>query len=201
VLRRWHRWVSIVAALFLAYVAITGALLAIDELAVRYSGLLPKSAGGEAPDVVAITHSLHAADLDRLLANTIRAARRLDPDGRITSVWLRVAGNITEGIVTEALDHVTPDIPKTRQLTFNADTGEQLLPDSPSLPRTGYWMRWDIHQIVKRLHRGDYFGLTGRWMSVATGMALLILASTGVLMYADMLRRRGRIGRRAWFWR
>lgn len=192
-MRSLHRWISIVAAVFLIVVAITGMLLAMDEISLRLSGRLPKALGGAAPDAPALVASLHQEDLPRLLANTYQGARRIAPDAKFNSVWLRVAGDLTEGIVTIGG-------PNPRQLTFNAVTGERLLPDSPSLPPTGYVERWDIHQIVKRIHRGDYFGFTGRWMDVACGIALLILASSAIVMYFDMMARRRKLGRSGWFW-
>ena len=193
-MRNLHRWISIVAALFLTVVAITGTLLALDELSLRLSGRLPKALGGEAADAPAVVQSLNADQLPQLLKTTLAAAHRAEPQARFNSVWLRVSGEMTQGIVTTG-------VPDVQQLTFNALTGERLLPDSASLPPTGYVLRWDVHQITKRIHRGDYFGFTGRWMDVACGIALLILGGTAIVMYLDMLARRRAIGRHGWFWR
>lgn len=193
-MRKLHRWISIVAAVFLTVVAITGMLLAMDEIALRLSGRLPKSLGGEASNAPAVTATLHAEDLDRLLDTTLRGAVQASPNAQFTSLWVRVSGDMTQGIVTTGAPHA-------QQYTFNAQTGERILPDSPSLPPTGYVMRWNIHQIVKRIHRGDYFGFTGRWMSVATGGALLFLVVSGAVMYLNLARRRWKAGQRRWFWK
>jgi hypothetical protein len=33
---------------------------------------------------------------------------------------------------------------------------------------------WQAHQIAKQVHRGDYIGLSGRWMDLAAGLSLAI---------------------------
>lgn len=192
--RTLHRWIAIVAALFLAYVAVTGMLLAMDDIALRLSGLLPVANGGEVPNQPQALTTLQPQDLARWLGNVERGARRIAPEARFNSVWVRVRGNRIQGIVTTGA-------PDPRQLTFDAVSGERLLPDSPSLRPTGYVLRWDIHQIVKRLHRGDFFGLTGRWMSVACGLSLLFLVCSALVMYGQLLLARRRLGRNALFWK
>lgn len=182
-MRRLHRWVSIVAAFFLLNVSVTGAMLALDEGAVLISGLQrPIYAYGTLSD----------AQLAQALTATEEAAQRQLPGQRLLSVKLRVYHDIAEGIVWT--DEFTPFA-----YVFDARSGAMLTPNSEHLSK--FFMPWHMHQLVKRMHRGDILGLSGRWMGLLTGLSLLFLAISGIVMYFDLLgNRRGR-GHRELFWR
>jgi uncharacterized iron-regulated membrane protein len=62
-------------------------------------------------------------------------------------------------------------------------------------------LQWNVHEVAKRLHRGDYFGLTGRWMDLLTGLAILFLTISGMVMYLQLYRVRRKRGQRQLFWK
>jgi uncharacterized iron-regulated membrane protein len=62
-------------------------------------------------------------------------------------------------------------------------------------------MRLRTHNLLKRLHTGAIVGLSGEALDLLTGLAFVTLATTGILMYFELLRARRRSGRRRWFWR
>jgi uncharacterized iron-regulated membrane protein len=59
-------------------------------------------------------------------------------------------------------------------------------------------------KLVTDLHSGEQFGLTGQLVSLATGLALLFLAGSGLWMYVQMFRGRAarvRASGGKWFWK
>lgn len=59
-------------------------------------------------------------------------------------------------------------------------------------------------RTLHHLHSGETFGPVGVAISIATGIALIFFAGSGIWMYVDMFRRRARgraqRGLRRWFW-
>lgn len=54
--------------------------------------------------------------------------------------------------------------------------------------------------VFHHLHSGEQFGPVGVFISLMSGCALIFFAVSGLWMYAQMLSRRRRAGRRALFW-
>lgn len=56
-------------------------------------------------------------------------------------------------------------------------------------------------EFVMHLHSGAAFGPIGTWLSIASALALLFFSFSGLWMYVQMWRARGRGGqKRALFW-
>lgn len=56
-------------------------------------------------------------------------------------------------------------------------------------------------EFVMHLHSGEAFGPIGTWISIASALALLFFSVSGLWMYLQMWRARGRGGaKRALFW-
>jgi uncharacterized iron-regulated membrane protein len=54
---------------------------------------------------------------------------------------------------------------------------------------------------LHHLHSGEEFGLTGTVISIASGLALLFFAFSGLWVYIQMWRaRRARTQKTGWFW-
>jgi len=68
-------------------------------------------------------------------------------------------------------------------------------------PKTPFPFEWGAHETWKQLHRGDLFGINGRWVDLLGGAAILFLAVSGCVMYLQMYKVRRRQGRRGPFWR
>jgi uncharacterized iron-regulated membrane protein len=120
-MRKYHRWISTVCMLFLAWVSLTGGLLTLDELNP------PPGLGGSAASV-------------------------------------------------------TP------------------LPVSGGAFLTNTALRLRLHNLLKELHTGAIIGLSGQWLDLLTGLAFIVLAVTGILMYFKLLAQRRKLGRRGLFW-
>lgn len=62
--------------------------------------------------------------------------------------------------------------------------------------KTTTWNHW-----LKKVHSGEQFGPVGVAVSIASGVALLFFAISGIWMYLAMFLRRARSGLRDPFWR
>lgn len=90
------------------------------------------------------------------------------------------------------MGEVTFATPEPQLLAFDATTGAA----SPPPPGLG-----QLHATLLRIHRGDLIGPTGVWLSIASGLALIGLAVTGLIVYLRMFLARTQINRRAFFWK
>jgi hypothetical protein len=204
IVRRLHRWLSIAAAVLVLYVAVTGLMMAVDNvygsvyLAVHGqsfpAGVSGPPAGLEEL-LAAGRGSVADADMPSMLRATLAAARKSDssaPPPRV--IRLRNYAGMRQGVI------VTGDEP-ARQLVFDTGSGRQAGLYESGYPKTPFPFQWGTHETWKRLHRGDVFGLTGRWIDLLSGLAILFLAVSGSMMYLQVYRARKRTGRRSLFWR
>jgi len=198
--RSLHRWVSIVAALFLMVVSVTGTLLSIDTLALwiyRYMHAPPGSSLGHLPFPIGMdgdfSTPLPDAKLSRMLETTLSAYWSTHGATPIKVLRLRYFGGMPQGVLITGGDD-------TQQLVFNADTGKRASMTEPGYPYTGFPFGWEEHELVKKIHRGDALGIPGRLMDLFAGFSLVFLSASGLVMYLDLLRRRRRSGRNQLFW-
>ena len=201
-MRKLHRWISVVAAVFVLYVAVTGAMMAFDSVwttayMASHGLMLPGSGGGPPPALVkmfANEGTVAEADLAPMLSTTLVALSKGASDSRPPRVIrLRTYGGMPQGVVVTG-DEVA------EQRVFNASTGAPAGLYEAGYPRTPMPLQWGVHETWKRLHRGDFFGLAGRWMDLLTGLAILFLVVSGIVMYLQLYGVRTRRGRRSPFW-
>lgn len=207
-MRRLHRWVSIVASIFVLYVAITGLMMAFDSVWINafmaaHELEPPKGSGGPpsegAPpaaltDMFADDGTVVDSQLEAMLRTTLAAAGKVSSNSLPPrAVRLRMFGGMPQGVIVSGE-------PVAEQLVFDATTGRPAGLYETGYPRTPMPLQWGVHETVKRMHRGDIFGLPGRWMDLLTGLAILFLTSTGVAMYLQLHRARSKVGRRGLFW-
>jgi hypothetical protein len=190
--RSLHRAIAIVASVFLLVVALSGTLLGMDNLGLAvYRTVHHGDRSGLSADV---SSPLTDAELHDMLHTTLAAYRSVNPGVPIKVLRLRYFAGMPQGVIVTGGD-------ETRQRAFNAVTGQAASEYAPGYPVTGQPFGWQEHQIAKQIHRGDFFGLTGRWMDLLTGLSMLFLALSGALMYFDLWAKRRRAGRPGLFWR
>jgi hypothetical protein len=196
--RRLHRSVSAVAAAFLLVVAVTGTLLSIDSLSFGlYRALYPgRLVHGFSPvgTVGDFSTPLRDDDLDPMLATTLAAYRAHDGDRSIKAIRLRTFAGHPQGIVIAGGD-------ATEQLIFNARSGKTEGLSGAGYPYTGFPTGWQLHELLKRIHRGDVIGVPGRVIDLLSGLSLAFLSISGLALYLDLKGRRSKAGRKGLFWR
>ena len=197
-LRSLHRGIAIVAAVPLLVVSITGTLLSFDSFAFGIYRSLHRSelVGGFAPPGMVDDQSspMSADEVPGMLTTTLQAFRRDHPATPIKVLRLRYFAGVPQGvIVTGGAD--------VQQLVYNSHSGRRVGMSGPTYPFAGFPLGWQLHETIKRIHRGDILGLPGRLLDVAAGLSLAFLSISGLLMYVDLLRRRRKAGRKGLFWR
>jgi uncharacterized iron-regulated membrane protein len=192
--RTLHRWSSIVASLFILVIALSGTWLAVESLVFGYYMSAHRPGAGlpfvHQSGVVPLTD----AQLPGMLSTTLAAYQVILADQPLKVLRLRVYGGMPQGVIVAGLGD------ETQQVVFNAATGRRAGLTEPGYPPTGFPFGWQAHQMAKQIHRGSYFGLSGRWMDLLGGVAIIYLSISGVVMYVDMWNRRRRAGRRALLW-
>jgi uncharacterized iron-regulated membrane protein len=181
-MRQYHRWISIVAAVFLLVVSATGVILQVQKLTGNDADAAEhgEKDRGEAVLNTAMPSPVYAG----LVARTIDAVRTRVPNAPIASVALKGEGDAIQGVVT------LPGDPP-RQLTIDARSG-RILSD----------LRQDPDSLIKRIHSGAILGEPGVVLGILWGLALVVLSLTGGWVYISMYRRRRKAsGKAGVFWR
>lgn len=180
-MRRIHRWVGLVSALFMVFVAGTGLALQVDLWATGTPppslphASAPPPPPAALPDDAALTATLQRA------AGLVRNQSAVTPR-QLTLTWG------SEGITVTA-EGSGPD---TAKLVIDPE-GQSQLRRPPPMPH-GY------HMELQDLHAGYVLGTAGRVLSVVLALALMGLGVTGLVVYLDLFRRRRAAGRRGLFW-
>ncbi len=204
--RALHRSISIACALFLTIVVLSGAWLAYESLiygmynaahrpaqpmAERSSG---KSRGPATGNYADVSSPLRDEELAPMLRTTLGTYHRIMPDLAIRAVRLRYFAGMPQGVVIT-------DGYRAQQIDIDTATGRRVSRTEASYPETGFPFGWEAHQIAKGVHRGDYFGVGARAMSIIAGVAMIYLSVSGIALYAAMWRKRRESGRKAFFWK
>lgn len=197
--RALHRSIALVMALFLTVLVLSGFDLAFESLYFGYYNAhhptrLPN--GQMVPGTFAIDASsrLAPAALPAMLRSTVQAYRSIEPTAPIRVVRLRDYGTMTQGVVITGGD-------VARQLAFDTATGARVSLTEPGYPGTGFPFGWQAHQWAKSVHRGDFFGVTGQMVSLLSGLAMIYLSISGIVLYVSMWRKRRQSGRIGLFWK
>lgn len=199
---RWrslHRWVAIVAAVFLLNVSISGTLLSIDSVGLGIymkSHQDPSKPGRQFPFgmVGDLSSPLQDAQLPAMLQSTLSSFHAEHSSSPVKVLRLRYYNGMPQGLVIYGAGD------DTRQVVYNTATGTRTSTTEPGYPYTGFPLGWKWHELVKQIHRGDIIGIPGRFMDLFAGFSLVFLSLSGLVMYLDLWRRRRRAGKSAPFW-
>ena len=189
--RTAHRMIAVAASIFLVAIVFSGTLLAMASVGISiykwtHNGLRP----GLTADV---SSPLTDAELTPMLHTTLAAYRAVSPTAPIRVLRLRYFAGMPQGVIVTGGEVAT-------QLAFNTATGRLASLTEPGYPATGQPFGWQWDQTVKNIHRGDFIGLPGRFISLFTGLSLLFLTVSGTAMYFDLWNKRRKAGRHGLFW-
>ncbi len=179
--RQFHRWVGTVAAVLFFLVSITGVVLQSQQIF-----------GGD--------------EAKREEMAKIVSPQRLDQPFAATVAMLDDARNAVntryKNAPISAVDWQFKGNPPL--IVFHLD-GEQKLRVSVDA-KTSNIVKTDPdgESWILRLHTGEIMGDGGKFLGLLWGLALVAMTFTGVLMYLQIVRARGRSGRttgfKRWFW-
>ncbi len=189
--RTLHRAIAVIASIFLVVVALSGIVLATSSVGVAIHTALQ---GGKRPGLTAdVSSPLVDAELPAMLRTTLVAYDSANLGVPVKVLRLRYFADMPQGVIVTGGE-------TTRQLAYNTATGRMAGLSGPGYPATGMTFGWQVTQIAKKIHRGDYIGISGRWMSLLTGLSLLYLSISGAVIYFELWNKRRRQGRRELFW-
>jgi uncharacterized iron-regulated membrane protein len=190
--RTLHRAISLVAALFLAVIAASGFVLSSGSVPVAINKIFNQNLR---PGLtVDVSSPLAEAELPGMLHVTLTAYRKVSGDLPVKVVRLRYFAGMPQGVVVAGNDA------GTKQLAFNAVTGDKAGLSGPGYPDTNQTYGWQVAQIAKQLHRGDWMGPAGRYVDLLAGLSLLYLTISGLVMYFELWSRRRKAGRHGLLW-
>ena len=170
-MRKFHRWISLPAAVFLLSVAVTGVILQFQQ----FFGADEAQREKLATMTSAYSLDTPAADVAAMLDRSRATARAKFGDARLDAVEIQLKGDHP----TVAL-HVAGDSP--RKLVVNAQTGA-VESDEPD----------ERESFILRLHTGEVLGDGGVVLGMFWGTALVALTVTGAVLYWKMYRARARV--------
>ena len=195
--RQLHRWIAICSALPVLWLATTGFVLSVDNVVPGIAGMVSNPARKPAaPDAFDgfFGAPLQDAQLDGMTRATLAAYRAEAGITGIKVLQLRYFAGYAQGVVVGA-------DAATTQHVYNTATGAPMSMTEPGYPKVSFPLGWEWHQKMKRLHRGDYFGITGRWLVFAGACGALYLLVSGAIMYLHQRRRRVNRGHSDWVWK
>jgi uncharacterized iron-regulated membrane protein len=192
--RTLHRWVSIVSAVFVLNIAVSGTILAASEIKLR---LFLEHGIGSPPyprpsPLPPVSDAKLPVNVNGMLQTAWQAARDSDTNGRVAAIQLVHRDGIAKALVTLGGE-------SSRTLAFDATTGAAVADWTSTGQQVGSGYYADWHQFVKRLHRGDVIGnFKGRYIDLTAGLALLYLVVSGGVMYLQHRAQRTRMGVSGW---
>jgi hypothetical protein len=189
--RSLHRIVAVIAAVLLVVVALSGMVLGLSSIGVAINQTVHHGRPGLTVDA---SSPLQPAELPAMIRTTLAAYHAALADTPIKVLRLRYFAGMPQGVIIAGRDGA-------QQLVFNALDGRAVGEAEQGYPDTGMPFGWQLDQIAKQIHRGDFIGLTGRGLDLLAGLSLLYLSLSGAVMYWELWSKRRRTGRRAFFWR
>jgi len=189
--RELHRWISLVSVIVVLSLSITGTLLAINSVGATIYGKLHPRNGVRPPDPSA---PLQDTELSAMTSATLAAFHQARPNTGIKVLRLRYYAGYSQGIVVAADRDTT-------QLVYNTANGKEMGLSEKGYPDMGLPFGWEWNQRLKRIHRGDIFGMSGRWVVTISALALLYLAISGLVLYCQLWIRRYHSGRKSLLWK
>jgi len=198
----WHRWLGIVAAVVLVWAGATGILLNhAEDLGLRHEPVtvvwILDLFGVPEPELELGYHAplgWIAASGDRAFLDAQALPAQL---GDLAGVLVGEGGTVIAGsdalVLLDAggmlLELLPPDAdPALGPLTALAP---EPLPDAPraAIARAARGTALDWEQVLRVLHGSHAMGRWGRSLADLTGLALIVLSLTGIVMFVQRRRR------------
>ena len=177
--RSIHRWASLPIAIIMLLVALTGIWLQVYE----FGDDEGRGERGGAPAQAAAMPS--PEEIGPMVTSALVAGRAAKPDFTPVSVTVTLAG----GQPKVALNG--PGFRQAARIDYDPATGDATYTPPPPA---------SIHGLIIGLHTGKVGGILGLILVMASGIVLVVLSVTGLLVYIDMWKRRNKAGKTGLFW-
>ena len=229
--RDLHRWLSVVAGIFVVVLTLSGIALAINCVAQELSSRSHRSASDAVTSAPATpttplrNNELFTRDPSSFTGLYYWAHRSTpgappkDQTSPLRDDELAPMAHVTLGAFNKAMPGTAIRVLRLRyfagypqgvvitggrdpkQLVYNAVTGRAMAVTEPGYPDTGFPSGWQGYQWIKAIHSGELFGMPGRLFETIGGLALVYLSVSGIVMYYRLWARRRDSGRTSLFWR
>jgi uncharacterized iron-regulated membrane protein len=167
--RRWHRWIGFPAAVFLLFAAVTGVLVAFTEFFGAEEQLREATRALVSPINTQSPTSVWSEPTARAFA----AVGARTGGAPVDKVELQFKGDQPTVTLFTGKPTGGEDRKFVVSMKTGAIVGEETYADKP---------------FLYRLHSGEAFGDGGLVVAMFWGVALIILASTGLVIYVHVLR-------------
>lgn len=180
--RQWHRWIGAPSAVFLAFAAVTGVLVAGTE----FFGEDEATREANRTLVSDVRTDTPLANWSAPLSAAMSAAATQAPGAPVDKVSMELKGKAP--VIVVYLGKATGG--EDKRLLFDAKTGAFLKVDS-----------YVDKPLLNRIHSGEAFGDGGLVVAMVWGIALLALVCSGFLLYWRLFKieRPDRTGLRKFF--
>lgn len=181
--RKWHRWIGFPASIFLLFAATTGVIVAFTEFFGAAEQLREATRDQVSPVTTVSPATVWSEPTSRALATV--AART--SNGPVDKIELQFKGE--EPTVTVFTGKATGG--EDRKFVVSMKTGELISEET-----------YADKPFLYRLHSGEAFGDGGLVVAMFWGLALALLALSGIVIYVRVLRlpHRHATGIRKVFW-
>lgn len=193
-LRTLHRSLSLIAVVPVLWLLLSGLALSLDNFIPAVQGALAGPPKGPDAFMGDFSKPMDDAELPAMAGTTLASFAREHPGTGIKVLRLRYFAGYPQGVIVAADS-------ATSQLIYDTRTGAPLSMDEPGYPKLFFPEGWELHQDLKRMHRGDLLGMPGRWIASLAALSLLYLLTSGIVMYWQQWRRRVSSGRSGLIWK
>jgi uncharacterized iron-regulated membrane protein len=168
--RRWHRWVGLIAGLFLVFAGVTGVIVAMNEFFGEEEALREATRALTSP----VTTSSTASDWADPIQRAIATANQTAPGAPIDKIVVQFKGDQP----TVDLFLGKPGGGEDRRLVMESSSGRLLKNEA-----------YADKPLINRIHSGEFFGDGGLVFAMFWGAGLAWLGGTGLFIYYTMRPR------------
>lgn len=178
--RKWHRWIGLVAAVFLLWAAATGLLIAFNE----FFGADEAQREAARRLVSPVTTTSDPRAWNGAVSAAMATVAKQIGSAPVDSVMIALKGTPPTVTVYVGKPHGGED----RKFVVDASTGALLEVDA-----------YVDKPFLNRLHSGEAFGDGGLVVAMFWALMLVVITASGLVIYW-MLRPKRRLGLQNVFW-
>jgi len=185
-MRKFHRWIGLLASAFLAAIAGTGMFMQVHAIWSTYHPVLePVQLPLPADEIPALLEKIIVSALDTINKETHAPSS--------ISISLRMDDGRPRGDI-----FVSGGASVSQSLSVDPRTGSVFVVKGTLAGKEDESINW--LGLMRNWHEGTVLGAGGRWLGLLCGASLFALGITGLTLYTHMFCQRIKGGRSAVFW-